>query len=95
MLVDKQGNFGSIAGLPAAAMRYTEARLSPIAAQMLDDINLDTVDLESGDDGQLTVDVAETETELVVIATMAGTPKELFAFVATISLFDSNNSIIF
>ncbi|HAO72962.1 MAG TPA: hypothetical protein DCR06_10195, partial [Planctomycetaceae bacterium] len=31
-------------GLPAAAMRYTEARLSPIASQMLDDINLDTVD---------------------------------------------------
>ena len=44
VLVDKQGNFGSIAGLPAAAMRYTEARLSPIASQMLDDINLDTVD---------------------------------------------------
>ena len=44
VLVDKQGNFGSIAGLPAAAMRYTEARLSPIAAQMLDDLNLDTVD---------------------------------------------------
>ena len=32
VLVDKQGNFGSIAGLPPAAMRYTEARLSPIAA---------------------------------------------------------------
>lgn len=44
VLVDKQGNFGSIAGLPAAAMRYTEARLSPIASQMLDDLNLDTVD---------------------------------------------------
>jgi DNA gyrase subunit A len=44
VLVDKQGNFGSIAGLPAAAMRYTEARLSPIAAMMLDDIQLDTVD---------------------------------------------------
>jgi DNA gyrase subunit A len=44
VLVDKQGNFGSIAGLPAAAMRYTEARLSPIAAQMLDDLELDTVD---------------------------------------------------
>ena len=43
-LVDKQGNFGSIAGLPAAAMRYTEARLSPISAQMLDDLKLDTVD---------------------------------------------------
>ncbi len=44
VLVDKQGNFGSIAGLPAAAMRYTEARLSPIAALMLDDLDLDTVD---------------------------------------------------
>ena len=44
ILVDKQGNFGSIAGLPAAAMRYTEARLSSIAALMLDDLKLDTVD---------------------------------------------------
>ena len=43
-LVDKQGNFGSIAGLPAAAMRYTEARLSSISSQMLDDLKLDTVD---------------------------------------------------
>ncbi|HEX3601244.1 MAG TPA: DNA gyrase subunit A [Lacipirellulaceae bacterium] len=44
LLIDKQGNFGSIAGLPAAAMRYTEARLSPFAAMMLEDIKLDTVD---------------------------------------------------
>ncbi len=44
VLVDKQGNFGSIAGLPAAAMRYTEARMSSIAALMLDDLKLDTVD---------------------------------------------------
>ena len=44
VLIDKQGNFGSIAGLPAAAMRYTEARLSPIASMLLDDLNLDTVD---------------------------------------------------
>lgn len=44
LLVDKQGNFGSIAGLPPAAMRYTEARLSPVAAAMLEDIKLDTVD---------------------------------------------------
>ena len=44
MLIDKQGNFGSIAGLPPAAMRYTEARLSPFAAMMLDDLKLDTVD---------------------------------------------------
>ena len=44
MLIDKQGNFGSIAGLPPAAMRYTEARMSPFAAMMLDDLKLDTVD---------------------------------------------------
>lgn len=44
VLIDKQGNFGSIAGLPPAAMRYTEARLSPIAAAMLGDLDLDTVD---------------------------------------------------
>ncbi|MEM1225281.1 MAG: DNA gyrase subunit A [Planctomycetota bacterium] len=44
LLIDKQGNFGSIAGLPPAAMRYTEARLSATAASMLDDIKLDTVD---------------------------------------------------
>ncbi len=43
-LVDKQGNFGSVAGLPPAAMRYTEARLSTVAGLMLEDIKLDTVD---------------------------------------------------
>jgi DNA gyrase subunit A len=44
VLIDKQGNFGSLAGLPPAAMRYTEARLSSIASEMLDDLNRDTVD---------------------------------------------------
>ncbi len=44
VLVDKQGNFGSIAGLPPAAMRYTEARMSQYAALLLDDLKLDTVD---------------------------------------------------
>jgi len=44
VLVDKQGNFGSIAGLPPAAMRYTEARMSAVAALILDDLKLDTVD---------------------------------------------------
>src|SRR5262249_10495713 len=44
VLIDKQGNFGSVAGLPPAAMRYTEARLSPIAAMMLEDLKLGTVD---------------------------------------------------
>jgi len=44
VLVDKQGNFGSIAGLPPAAMRYTEARMSSTASLMLEDLKLDTVD---------------------------------------------------
>ena len=44
VLIDKQGNFGSIAGLPPAAMRYTEARMSAVAALMLEDLKLDTVD---------------------------------------------------
>jgi len=45
VLIDKQGNFGSIAGLPPAAMRYTEARLSAVAADMLADLDRDTVDM--------------------------------------------------
>jgi len=43
-LIHKQGNFGSIAGLPPAAMRYTEARMSHIAALMLEDYKMETVD---------------------------------------------------
>ena len=44
VLIDKQGNFGSLAGLPPAAMRYTEARLAASAAEMLRDLDRDTVD---------------------------------------------------
>ncbi len=44
MLVDGHGNFGSVDGDPAAAMRYTEARLSRLAAEILKDIEKDTVD---------------------------------------------------
>jgi DNA gyrase subunit A len=46
LLVTGQGNFGSIHGLPPAAMRYTEAKLSAVAAEMLEDIELDTVDFQ-------------------------------------------------
>src|SRR6201984_2984465 len=46
LLVTGQGNFGSIHGLPPAAMRYTEAKLSPVAAEMLEDIHLATADLQ-------------------------------------------------
>jgi DNA gyrase subunit A len=52
LLVQPQGNFGSIAGLPPAAMRYTEARLSPIAAEMLHDLDRDTVDKVPTYDGK-------------------------------------------
>ena len=45
-LVDGQGNFGSVDGDPAAAMRYTEARLTRAATEMLRDISSDTVDFE-------------------------------------------------
>ena len=54
VLIDKQGNFGSLAGLPPAAMRYTEARLSPAAVEMLRDINRDTVDFTATYDNDST-----------------------------------------
>lgn len=51
MLVDGHGNFGSVDGDPAAAMRYTEARLSKISTEMLRDINKDTIDFQDNYDG--------------------------------------------
>ena len=51
MLVDGQGNFGSVDGDNAAAMRYTEIRLSKIAHEMLHDIDKETVDFEPNYDG--------------------------------------------
>ncbi|MDR3295863.1 MAG: DNA gyrase subunit A, partial [Clostridiales Family XIII bacterium] len=50
-LVDGHGNFGSVDGDSAAAMRYTEARMTPFALQMLRDIDKDTVDFEPNFDG--------------------------------------------
>jgi DNA gyrase subunit A len=51
VLVDGQGNFGSIDSDPAAAMRYTEARLARLATEMLRDIDADTVDFGPNYDG--------------------------------------------
>ncbi|EKN68726.1 DNA gyrase subunit A [Schinkia azotoformans] len=51
MLVDGHGNFGSVDGDPAAAMRYTEARMSKLAMEMLRDINKDTIDYQDNYDG--------------------------------------------
>ena len=49
-LIDPQGNFGSIDGDPPAAMRYTEARMTAPAMEMLEDIQLDTVDMQANYD---------------------------------------------
>ncbi len=53
MLVDGQGNFGSIDGDSAAAMRYTEARLMPLAEEMLSDLDKDTVEFQPNFDESL------------------------------------------
>lgn len=53
-LVDGHGNFGSIDGDGAAAMRYTEARMSKISMEMLRDLNKDTVDFQDNYDGEET-----------------------------------------
>jgi DNA gyrase subunit A len=50
-LVDGQGNFGSVDGDPPAAMRYTEARLTALAMEMLADLEMDTVDMIPNYDG--------------------------------------------
>ncbi|MBT3218778.1 MAG: DNA topoisomerase IV subunit A [Proteobacteria bacterium] len=52
-LVDGQGNFGSLDGDPAAAMRYTECRLRPLAEELLSEIRKRTVDYRPNYDGQL------------------------------------------
>src|ERR1700722_18133958 len=52
-LVDGQGNFGSVDGDPAAAMRYTEARMSRAADVLLDDIDKETVEFQPNYDGRL------------------------------------------
>jgi DNA gyrase subunit A len=51
MLIDGQGNFGSVEGDSAASMRYTEARLHPLGLAMMDDLDKDTVDLIPNYDG--------------------------------------------
>ncbi len=54
LLIDGQGNFGSVDGDPPAAMRYTEARLAPPALDLLADIGKNTVDFADNFDGTLT-----------------------------------------
>src|SRR6201989_3604058 len=52
MLVDGQGNFGSIDGDPPAAYRYTECRMTPLSAELLADIDKETVDFVDNYDGK-------------------------------------------
>jgi DNA gyrase subunit A len=60
-LVDGQGNFGSVDNDPPAAMRYTEARLSKIAAALLEDIDKETVDFRANyDDSEMEPEVLPT-----------------------------------
>jgi len=53
VLIDGQGNFGSVDGDAPAAMRYTEVRLAPLGEEMLRDINMDTVDWQDNFDNSL------------------------------------------
>jgi DNA gyrase subunit A len=53
LLIDGQGNFGSVDGDPPAAMRYTEARLSRVAEELLEDLDKETIDWADNFDGTL------------------------------------------
>jgi len=67
-LVDGQGNFGSVDGDPPAAMRYTEARLSRIAASLLEDIDKETVDFRPNyDDTEIEPEVLPTRVPNLLI----------------------------
>ncbi len=67
-LVDPQGNFGSIDGYPAAAQRYTECRMSKISAEMLADLEKDTVDFEANyDDSTVEPSVLPAKAPLLLL----------------------------
>ncbi len=72
-LVDGQGNFGSVDGDPPAAMRYTEARLSKIAATLLEDIDKETVDFRPNyDDSEVEPEVLPTRVPNLLINGSSG-----------------------
>jgi DNA gyrase subunit A len=73
MLIDGQGNFGSVDGDPPAAMRYTEARLSRIAGTLLEDIDKETVDFRSNyDDSEQEPEVLPTRVPNLLINGSSG-----------------------
>src|ERR1700757_5126237 len=72
-LVDGQGNFGSVDGDPPAAERYTEARLSRIAAELLADIDKETVDFKPNyDDSEVEPEVLPTRVPNLLINGSSG-----------------------
>ena len=72
-LIDGQGNFGSVDGDPPAAMRYTEARLSKIAATLLEDIDKETVDFRPNyDDSEVEPEVLPTRVPNLLINGSSG-----------------------
>ncbi|MGH9663150.1 MAG: DNA gyrase subunit A, partial [Bryobacteraceae bacterium] len=72
-LVDGQGNFGSVDGDPPAAMRYTEARLSRIAAALLEDIDKETVDFRPNyDESEFEPEVMPTRVPNLLINGSSG-----------------------
>src|SRR5260370_3070302 len=73
LLIDGQGNFGSVDGDPPAAYRYTEARLSRIAASLLEDIDKETVDFKSNfDDSEQEPEVLPTRVPNLLINGSSG-----------------------
>ncbi len=73
MLVDGQGNFGSVDGDPPAAMRYTEARLSRIAGALLEDIHKDTVDFRPNyDDSEVEPEILPTRVPNLLVNGSSG-----------------------
>ncbi|TCP97631.1 DNA gyrase subunit A [Cricetibacter osteomyelitidis] len=73
MLVDGQGNFGSVDGDPAAAMRYTEARMTKIAHELLADLDKETVDFVPNYDGSEQIpDVLPTKVPALLVNGSSG-----------------------
>jgi len=73
LLIDGQGNFGSVDGDPPAAYRYTEARLSRVAASLLEDIDKETVDFKSNfDDSEEEPEVLPTRVPNMLVNGSSG-----------------------
>jgi DNA gyrase subunit A len=72
-LIDGQGNFGSVDGDPPAAMRYTEARLARISAELLDDLDKETVDFRPNyDDSEVEPEVLPTRVPNLLVNGSSG-----------------------